>query len=470
VHPCDDDDGDAAGPATGVYVGAAGVCWALDRLAVRGWAQLSAPWRARAGALVEIARATPETGTRAPSYFLGEAGVLAVADRDPDALFAVIESNIEHPAVEPLWAAPGTMLPALFHYRRTGEARWRELWLRNYRHLIDRWQYAADAGCYLWTQHLYGEVVRITGAGHGFAGNAHALLCGLDLLPADEAAVVVGRARDTLLATAIRRDGLANWLPHVGPARAGREAILVQWCHGAPGMVTSLAALPADPDTDRVLEEAGAMTWHAGPLAKGPGLCHGTAGNGYALLKLHQRTGDAVWLERARRFAMHAIGQSEPRARSIGGAATRCGPAISGSRCTSPTARTAAPTSRRSTRCDRSGLLEAHGCGRGAPLIAGPCPRPCGGSISSTERSQRPPRRGRTRHRRCGRRTTSTAASSRGARARSSSTAAASSIRSSPARWCGRRRPNHHIATRTICPPRVRRPAGTRRRSQPRGR
>jgi hypothetical protein len=304
-------DGGGPGPATGLYLGAAGVCWALDRLAVRGWARPSAPWRERAAALVDIARATPETGSPAPSYFLGEAGVLAVADRDPDALFAVIESNIEHPALEALWAAPGTMLPALFVYRRTGEARWRALWLRNARHLIDRWEHAADAGCYLWTQHLYGEVVRLTGAGHGFAGNAFALLSGLDLLSADEAALVVARARDALLATAIRKGGLANWLPHVGPARAGRDAILVQWCHGAPGMVTSLAALPADADTDRVLEEAGAMVWHAGPLDKGAGLCHGTAGNGYALLALHRRTGDAVWLERARRFAMHAIGQSE---------------------------------------------------------------------------------------------------------------------------------------------------------------
>ncbi len=41
------------------------------------------------------------------------------------------------------------------------------------------------------------------------------------------------------------------------------------------------------------------------------GMCHGTAGNGYAFLTLYRRTGDAVWLDRARAFAMHAIGQSE---------------------------------------------------------------------------------------------------------------------------------------------------------------
>jgi hypothetical protein len=36
---------------------------------------------------------------------------------------------------------------------------------------------------------------------------------------------------------------------------------------------------------------------------------HGTAGNGYAFLKLYRRTGDPMWLERARLFAMHAITQ-----------------------------------------------------------------------------------------------------------------------------------------------------------------
>lgn len=35
----------------------------------------------------------------------------------------------------------------------------------------------------------------------------------------------------------------------------------------------------------------------------------GTAGNGWAMLKLRERTGDDVWLERARKFATWAIEQ-----------------------------------------------------------------------------------------------------------------------------------------------------------------
>jgi DUF1680 family protein len=50
-------------------------------------------------------------------------------------------------------------------------------------------------------------------------------------------------------------------------------------------------------------------------MEKGPGICHGTAGNGYAFLKLFARTGDERWLERARRFAMHALEQVERRGR-----------------------------------------------------------------------------------------------------------------------------------------------------------
>ena len=51
----------------------------------------------------------------------------------------------------------------------------------------------------------------------------------------------------------------------------------------------------------------------AGPpgLEKGAGICHGTAGNGYAFLKTFARTGDERWLERARAFAMHALEQVE---------------------------------------------------------------------------------------------------------------------------------------------------------------
>ena len=80
----------------------------------------------------------------------------------------------------------------------------------------------------------------------------------------------------------------------------------------------AVADRAGDPALDDLLLEAGELVWRAGPLAKGAGLCHGTAGNGYALLKLHRRTGDPRWLARARAFAMHAIAQCDRMAAKYG--------------------------------------------------------------------------------------------------------------------------------------------------------
>ena len=60
-----------------------------------------------------------------------------------------------------------------------------------------------------------------------------------------------------------------------------------------------------------MLLDAGELVWQAGPLVKRPGLCHGTDDNGFAFLKLHAMTGEAKWLDRARRFAIHALEQSD---------------------------------------------------------------------------------------------------------------------------------------------------------------
>ncbi len=83
-------------------------------------------------------------------------------------------------------------------------------------------------------------------------------------------------------------------------------------------MVASLCALPREDELDALLLAGGELTWAAGPLRKGAGLCHGTAGNGFALLKLFTRTGDEAWLERARRFATHAAAQVDAARRQYG--------------------------------------------------------------------------------------------------------------------------------------------------------
>jgi len=140
----------------------------------------------------------------------------------------------------------------------------------------------------LWPNVLHGDVFRGVGPFHGAVGNA--LVLGLeDLNP-------------VLRETAVVEDGLVNW-----PTVVGDDDLLLQWCAGAPGIVTCAASYL---DEDLVLGGA-ELGWRAGPSGeeKGSSLCHGTAGTGWGFLKAFERTQDELWLERARRFAVHALEQ-----------------------------------------------------------------------------------------------------------------------------------------------------------------
>jgi hypothetical protein len=154
--------------------------------------------------------------------------------------------------------------------------------------------------------------VQYVGPAHGFAGNVLALSLDGGLLGAERRSELERRAVATATVLAIRDGDLANWPPGVGGPFVRRGMIRTQWCHGAPGIVTSLAGLALDDDAfGDLLAAGGELTWRAGPLGKGAGLCHGTAGNGCAFLALFRRFGDERWLDRARRFAMHALAQVE---------------------------------------------------------------------------------------------------------------------------------------------------------------
>ena len=45
----------------------------------------------------------------------------------------------------------------------------------------------------------------------------------------------------------------------------------------------------------------------SGPHGAASPFCHGTAGSGYAFLKVFERTQDERWLTRARSYAAHAL-------------------------------------------------------------------------------------------------------------------------------------------------------------------
>ena len=315
-HPLDDEDGSPLRRVASLYLGAAGVVWALDALRGSGAVDLERDWREVALSLPDRYRAEPDFPSVgiAPSLWMGEAGILLVAHTLAPAawqevqLLEAVTANAGNPTHELMWGSPGTMLAAQVMHERAGATSWRVAWETSAAKLWDAWR---DD---LWEQDLYGHRQHIFGPAHGFAGNVYVLARG-DLLDAARRVELERRAVATLSAHALRDGGLAQWPPSVEPSRVPRRT---QWCHGAPGIVASLSSLAPGDELTELLVGGGELTWRAGPLRKGANLCHGTAGNGYAFLKLFERTGDERWLHRARAFAMHAIEQVEQQTREHG--------------------------------------------------------------------------------------------------------------------------------------------------------
>jgi hypothetical protein len=315
LHP-EDDDGMTPDAVHGVYLGAAGTLWALDHLARAGLHDPGRDYARLAADVLESYRRRPEFGGPLPSLWMGEGGIALVAwllaptPALADRLAAIAATEPEGDTLELLWGSPGLLLIADVMLERTGEARFRTAWDATARRLLDRW---GERVPHFWTQRLYGSEGELIGPAHGLAG----IVAGLwRRLPPERLAPGVTAA---LASTAIREGALVNWPPGLGDPLVHRTGtIRTQWCHGAPGVVASAAALPREDELDALLLAGGELTWTAGPLRKGPGLCHGTAGNGFALLALFTRTEDERWLERARRFAMHAAAQVEERRRQHG--------------------------------------------------------------------------------------------------------------------------------------------------------
>lgn len=307
AHPLDSaPDGNGS-----LYFGAAGVIWALDRLrrvgAIEGGPNLTSLLP------VALVRNAPWFATSMypdhASLLMGELGIRLVQMRlapGPDLVERIHElaaSNGRLPTVELMWGLPGSMLACVHMGSLTGDGRFRALFQTQAERLLAELDTTSEGP--IWTQDLYGRRQRWLGPVHGFAGNLVPLLRGWDWLTLDQRALVADAGLRTLAAHAVRSDQGATW-----PSSTGEVPVRCQHCHGAPGMVTSFADAPySTPTFEALLLDGGELTWNAGPLLKGSNLCHGTGGNGYAFLKLHRRTGNPLWLERARAFAMASIDQ-----------------------------------------------------------------------------------------------------------------------------------------------------------------
>jgi hypothetical protein len=294
-------------PLKNLYVGAAGVIWGLDALRRRGHAETSLDLAGAALRTLELERAerdimAGETHYHPAALLRGETGPLLVAFRlapEPalaDDLHALVRANVANPTDDVMWGAPGTLLAALALGEWTGEARWEEAARESAAALRAR-----RGDDWLWRQD---DDFRGLGTVHGAAGNTLALL----RLEPDQA--LAAETAAVLTRTAFREDGLANWPGSPRPQLADTDGrIRLQWCTGAPGVLAG-----AWEYLDEELVLAGAeLIWRAGAHGdeKGHGICHGTSGNGFALLKAFARTGDERWLGCARRFAVHALGQAD---------------------------------------------------------------------------------------------------------------------------------------------------------------
>jgi hypothetical protein len=310
VHP-EDKDGDTAA-FFDLYLGAAGVVWALDELHRLG--AVSETWRRDLDVSdwIRANRACFPGNDRLESLLSGDAGLLitqyrrAPAMQTANALAHSIAVNLDHPALEMMWGPAGSMLAAIEMFEATGEERWLAHYRKGADILLQTLQFDQSAGTRLWMQDLWNRKHKMLGAVHGFAGNARALIRGREHIDPTVWTETSRAFARTLERTAIRGEDGLNWPSSAHRTEPGWK-LLLQICHGAPGMVVCMAGL--DQPIDDLLIEAGETIWRAGPLAKGSNLCHGTSGNGWAFLTLFARTQDELWLTRARAFAMHAIAQ-----------------------------------------------------------------------------------------------------------------------------------------------------------------
>lgn len=300
-----------------IYYGAAGNIWALDVISNFTKKDLPFDKKELINQIHKDYLKEPDTKDIVPSLFLGEVGILLVQYKlDPtkevsDKIYSSVEGNIENATLEALWGAPGTMIAAAFMHELTSESRWEELYKRNVVFLLDKLKEEEAKGELVWEQDMYGKKIRYIGAGHGYFGNIFGLLKKIDFLSSEEKEYIFSHVEKVLKEVSNENNGMMNF--DVIHSKEPNDMKITQWCHGAPGIVNSLKNFPQGSYVDECLEKSGELIFNAGPLKKGVALCHGTDGNGIALLQLYKRTNDLKWLNRARSFGMHAIGQRNGR-------------------------------------------------------------------------------------------------------------------------------------------------------------
>jgi hypothetical protein len=109
MHPLDDNEAAKHWETLGIYLGASGVVWALDRLEREGFVDLARDWKEVSRQAHERYLSDPELDQPMPSLWDGESGMLLVAfllsasQAGADRLEACVAANIGNETNELVW-------------------------------------------------------------------------------------------------------------------------------------------------------------------------------------------------------------------------------------------------------------------------------------------------------------------------------------------------------------------------------
>lgn len=311
-HPLDESFGN------NMYMGTAGVLWGINYLQQAGVIANNFDIKPF---LINQLNSNREEFKKSPhpknsSYLFGELPILMLqyklfqSNMIKNDILLSIKKNNTQPIRELMWGTAGTMLASHFMHQWTSEPKWKDIYILQAKRLLADWKKIPNIG-YLWSVQLYGGSRKYLGPVHGFIGNIIPLIKGQKYFSKKEFEEICIKVMETVINTAISDQDYANWDTIYTKSNPNNIPKRVQYCHGAPGIVATLSELPKSKNKqfDEILEKGGELIWLAGPLKKGSNLCHGTGGNGYAFLKLYERTKNELWLERARSFAMYSIKQ-----------------------------------------------------------------------------------------------------------------------------------------------------------------
>ena len=316
------------GPRSSVHGGAAGIGFALYRMAmVREEADLLAladVWMSRAEAWMDHPNAfywgtmTPELLGRtslyhtAPGVHLARASlsdvvgdssgcmraiqsfleVSAQAQDGPDLALGAVGLLLGHALLLERFPAHGPVTTTVHSLRESGGRIARSVWDR-----LDRMPEVGSP-----------DGLANLGMAHGWAGALYTILRWHRAAGAEVPSRLESRLAElTERAVAAGRGLRWQWTTGSTGGHAG-AGMGSSWCNGSSGFVhlwTQALAFYGDP---AYLDLARAAAWNVldepNPLSF---LCCGAAGSAFAMLELYRHTGDTVWLDHARRFEADAV-------------------------------------------------------------------------------------------------------------------------------------------------------------------